>query len=138
MWIITAGILLTLSIFLSFPLSDRSQNAALVPDKTAFSNNVNQKEAVARDGFQEIELKVTSSAYLPSIIIAKKGLPLKIHVQTGENVGCARELLFPDFGVDAILTPGENKTLELYPTKTGTFPFHCSMDMIKGNLIIVD
>ncbi len=137
-WIITAGILLAFSIFLPFSLPDNNLNVSPASDKAVALDNPNQKEAAVQDGFQEIDLKVTSSAYLPSTIIAKKGLPLKIHVRAGEKVGCARELLFPDFGIDVILTPGENKTVEIYPAKTGTFPFRCSMGMIQGSLVVVD
>ncbi len=97
-----------------------------------------KEEAIIKGNYQEIELNITGSKYLPNVIVARKSILLKILVRAEENAGCAREIIFPDFGVDEIIPAGGSKVIEILPEKTGTYPFRCSMDMIHGKLIVVE
>lgn len=101
--------------------------------------NVNDeiiREAVMKSDYQEIDLQISATGYSPDVIIAKKGIPLKINVHSTEDAGCATEILFPDFNIDTKVPAGSSDLIEIMPAEEGTFQFRCSMDMYRGKLII--
>jgi plastocyanin domain-containing protein len=92
---------------------------------------------LSSDGsYQEIELLVTGVKYHPNVIRVKKDIPLRINTYASPDAGCGREIVFPDFGINEILQPGQLKVIELIPDESGEFKFRCSMDMIRGKLIV--
>ena len=147
--LITAGIVavivvLGLSVFLSFPLAQASSTTSITPadqalklpsSLQAFAQEV-RAEAVQKDGFQEAELRITQSRYEPNIIVAKKGIPLRITITADKTAGCARDISFPDFRIQSVVPVDTPVALELMPDKEGEFPFRCSMDMARGKLIV--
>lgn len=148
--LVIAIFLITISVILPFSIDTDKQSALKGSGSLSKENNQNsqlppylqelmkeeKKEAVIKGDYQEIELKIGASKYSPNVIIAKKGIPLKIYLYADENAGCTREILFPDFNVDKIVPAGGKETIEINPTEEGEFKFRCSMDMIKGKLII--
>ncbi len=94
-------------------------------------------EATVKNGYQEIDLKVTAVKYYPNVIVAKKGLPLRINVHMAENAGCAQEILFPDFKTGKLIPAGGSDVLEFTPDKEGIFGFRCSMGMVNGKLEVI-
>jgi len=143
-WGAAVFILLFASYFLQFSIEEKS--VVQTPKLTSQSTTLQlppalaqlvleeKKEAVLKDEFQEIDLRITGSKYSPNIILAKKGILLKIHAHADKNAGCAREIVFPDFNVDEIVPAGGTKTIEIMPANKGTFKFRCSMDMIRGKI----
>ncbi|MBI4146221.1 cupredoxin domain-containing protein [Candidatus Woesearchaeota archaeon] len=95
-----------------------------------------KKEAILKGSVQEVDLLMKDSAYSPNVIVAKKGIPLRIKVTAEESAGCAREIVFPDFKIRKIIPVGELTTIEFTPDKAGTFVYHCSMDMARGKLVV--
>lgn len=95
-----------------------------------------RQETTLKDNYQEIELRIGASKYSPNVIVAKKGIPLKINLYADENAGCTREIVFPDFNINAIVPAGGRETIEFTPEQEGEFIFRCSMDMVRGKLII--
>jgi hypothetical protein len=85
---------------------------------------------------QEVSLKISFSGYEPNTIYAKKGVPLKITATADSNAGCARAIVFPDFGVSKIIASGSSDVIEFTPDKTGEFEFRCSMGMFRGKLVV--
>jgi len=130
-------VVMGMSIFLEFPLASAQSSSSGIILPPAFQQKDIFATAVVRDGFQEVNLLVTQSRYEPNMIAVKRGIPLKIHVTTDETAGCAREIVFPDFGIRRIIPQGQIVTLELLPQKEGTFRFHCSMDMARGKIVVV-
>lgn len=138
-----AVILLLASIILSFPIESGSGKAI---DSLSSSQNYSTqsylltkeevKEATLKDGYQEAEIRITVASYSPNVIIAKKGIPLRISLYADETAGCAREIVFPDFGISKIVGSDKVETIEINPTQAGEFRFRCSMDMVRGKLII--
>lgn len=146
-WLIAFIVLLSISIFLSFSLEERTNLRNLVSQNTLQTNSVlppffqelmkeEKNETKLRDNYQEIDLRITSSKYSPNVIVAKKNILLRINIRADETAGCAREIVFPDFNIDKIVPAGGKETIEFTPTKEGTFKFRCSMDMVRGKLII--
>ena len=125
-------IILIVSVTLSF--SNDTKELKL-PKYLADAAKQESKEAVIKEGYQEINLRITSLGYKPNIIVAKKGIPLKINIDADDNAGCSREIVFPDFNINKII-PSEGTFIQIAPEKEGTYKFRCSMDMVRGNLII--
>jgi heme/copper-type cytochrome/quinol oxidase subunit 2 len=141
-WTLACIVVLGASVVLPFTLTDTSpaQNAASndvkLPGYLQQINKEIEATAVLKEGYQEINLKIENSLYSPNVIIVKKGIPLKINVQSTETAGCGAEIVFPDFKLRKIIPAGSNGVIELMPDKVGTFKFHCSMDMAKGKIIV--
>ncbi len=138
-----AAVLLLASVLLSFPIESASGKAI---SSLSSSQNYSTpsylltkeevKEATLKDGYQEAEIRITVASYSPNVIVAKKGIPLKINLRADETAGCAREVVFPDFGISKIVGPDKVETIEINPTQEGEFKFRCSMDMVRGKLIV--
>ncbi len=47
--------------------------------------------------------------------------------------GCTKALIIPAFGIAKVLSPSDNK-VEFTASKKGTFPFSCSMGMVRGTI----
>lgn len=87
---------------------------------------------------QEITINIGADKYSPNVIIAKKGIPLIINLVALPDSGCGREVIFPDFETDQIVPKNGQATIKINPTTVGEFGFRCSMDMVRGKLIIVE
>ncbi len=94
------------------------------------------KEAVMKNNYQEVGLQIRADGYSPDVIIAKKGVPLKINVTSDTDAGCAVELVFPEFNITRTIPAGKTDVIEIMPSEEGTFNYRCSMDMYRGKLVI--
>ena len=145
-WIATSIILLTVSIVLQFSIEDGVSRASLknyasgessLPPALQELMKEERKETVLKEGYQDVDLLVTSSKYSPNVIVAKKGIPLRINVQMSDNAGCTQEILFPDFRIGKLIPAGGSGTIEFIPDKEGFFKFRCSMSMVAGILEVI-
>lgn len=145
-WIAAAILLLAMSLILPFSVEDSIAKTSLKNYATGESSlppalqeltREERKETSLKEGYQEVDLRVTSSRYYPNVIVAKKGIPLRINVQMAKNAGCAQEILFPDFKIGKLITAGGSDVIEFTPDKEGSFRFRCSMDMVRGTLEVI-
>lgn len=95
-----------------------------------------KEEAVLINSIQEINLTINASGYYPDVIIAGKGILLKLNIHSEENAGCASTIVFPDFGINKTVPAGKTDSIEINTSQEGTFGFRCSMDMAKGELVV--
>jgi hypothetical protein len=86
------------------------------------------------DGKQEATI-VILNGYQPNIIIAKKGIPLKLNFDLQEE-GCTGTVVLKDFDLRATLLPDTVTAVEFTPSSSGSFTFACPMNMIEGTLVI--
>jgi Cu+-exporting ATPase len=93
------------------------------------------RRAEVRGGVQEVEITV-KGGYSPSLIHVQQGVPVRFVFDRRETGECSSRVVFPDFGVSKSLTPFDRTSLELLPTKTGTFGFACGMNMLHGTLVV--
>lgn len=145
-WFVVAVVLFLASFLLHFSIesgsgllavSNVTANGGLeIPEGLRQLVKEDKQDAVLRGDFQEVNLSISSSRYSPNVIVVKKGVLLRINARAEKNVGCANEILFPDFGIDEIIPVGGVKTIQFMPVKEGVFVFRCSMDMIKGKLVV--
>lgn len=143
-WTMACILLLGASVVLPFSVAE----AAPADLKAASNSNANlpaylqqitketETTAVQKDGYQEVNMRVENSLYSPNVLVVKKGIPLKINVQSTDSAGCGAEIVVPDFKLRKIIPAGSDGVIELMPEKEGTFKFHCSMDMAKGKIIV--
>lgn len=112
------------------------------PETNKMSMNISSnatmitKEAVMKNDYQEVSLRIKKDGYSPDIIIAKKGVPLKIYVTSDNDAGCAVKLVFPEFNINKAIPAGKTDVIEIMPSEEGTFIYRCTMNMYRGKLII--
>lgn len=87
------------------------------------------------DGRQFITMEVSAIGYAPDVLTVKKGIPVDWQIYGGDQLGCASTLVMSAFDVQEAIRPGENQ-IAFTPTKVGSFPFSCSMGMVKGTMIV--
>ncbi len=91
------------------------------------------------EGKQDIYLKATQyGTYDPSTLYVKKGIPVRIHYSADEYAGCGREVIFPEFKIRKLAPSQGEALIEFTPSKTGRFPFHCSMQMFRGTIEVIE
>lgn len=142
-------VIFLVSIFLSFPLEpaytladlQKNINSTDIPSSQNLTDSSSSKinetqQTTIKKKWQEASILITASQYLPNTIIAKKGLPLRLYLSANETAGCGRDIIFPDFNVRAIVQTGETKMIEIMPKESGIFPFSCSMNMLRGQLVV--
>ena len=95
-----------------------------------------KKETTVINNRQEITVQITSSKYSPNVILAKKDMPLTITLAADQYAGCGREVVFPGFSIKKIVPSGGFAVVELPALQEGTYQFHCSMNMIRGKIIV--
>ena len=87
-------------------------------------------------GPQEITI-VVAGGYRPDVIVAKKGMPLKLVFDRRESNPCSDELVLPEFGIRWPLPAHEKTVIEVTPQREGEFPFSCGMNMLHGRIRVV-
>lgn len=141
-WTIAAALLLALSLSLDFTLAQETPAAASSSQELrlpAYLQNINKETKgtpMIVNGRQEINVSISSNAYTPNTIEAKTGMPLRITFNANEDAGCGREVVIPDYSIKKIVPGGGNASVDLNPLKTGRYPFSCSMDMMRGTIIV--
>jgi Cu+-exporting ATPase len=91
--------------------------------------------ASGRAGKQEITI-VVSGGYSPDLIVAKRGVPLRLVFDRRESSPCSDEIVLPDFGVRRALPPFAKTAIEIVPETTGEFEFTCGMNMLHGKILV--
>ncbi len=89
------------------------------------------------NGKQLVTMEASAFGYNPDVITVRKGYPVDWEVYGGKNLGCASTLVMNAFNVQSPIRTGEN-TIAFTPTKTGTFPFSCSMGMVRGTMVVTE
>lgn len=89
------------------------------------------------DGKQIITMEVAATGYAPDTLTVRKGIPVDWQIYGGKSLGCAGTLIMRAFDVMSTIRSGEN-TVAFTPTKTGAFPFSCSMGMVRGTMVVVE
>ncbi|MDB4931756.1 MAG: hypothetical protein JWM10_4240, partial [Myxococcaceae bacterium] len=92
--------------------------------------------ALAQDaGVREVEV-VVEQAYAPSRIEAAPGERLRLRFVRRGYGGCTREVVFPTLGLRRELPTGEPVVVDLPPLPVGETPFQCSMNMVRGVVVV--
>jgi plastocyanin domain-containing protein len=90
---------------------------------------------IGTGGVQQITVAV-ESGYHPAVVYVRKKRPVQLVFERREQSGCSEEIAIPEFGVRKFLPAFQKTTIELVPTRAGTFEFTCGMGMLRGRLIV--
>lgn len=87
------------------------------------------------DGVAEVRLELRAGEYVPNVIHARAGAPLRLRIARGGDHACADRLLVPDLGAAAELVPGRTTEVTLPAAPAGAYLFTCGSRMVKGVLL---
>jgi plastocyanin len=73
--------------------------------------------------------------YSPAQITVDLGDTVTIEGDMSQLRGCTRAIVIPAFGVAKTLSASDN-IISFVASKKGTFPFSCSMGMVRGTLVV--
>jgi plastocyanin domain-containing protein len=122
--IIGIGGILLLSGIMVVLFQVSAQNGARVP-------------TVVGKASQSIRMTVTAGEYIPSTFTVPTGKPITWTVDGTKSAGCTAYLVSPELGISKKLAKGDNTIEFTAPTKPGVYKFSCSMDMVRGSMIVV-
>ena len=89
-------------------------------------------DSVTQDGVNIL----VDGGYQPSVIKLHKGKPTVLKITRKDANSCLEEIVLPDFKIKKYLPLNETIEINIKPTKTGEFPFHCGMNMFHGKIIV--
>jgi len=90
----------------------------------------------AGPGVQNRSVRITERGFEPATLTVRRGIRIRItFLRTADNT-CAKEVVFPDFGVKRDLPLNQPVVITLMPNRRGEFRFTCGMNMMNGKLIV--
>ncbi len=79
---------------------------------------------------------LVDGGYKPATIKVKKGQKTTLALLRKDENPCLEEFILPDFKIKKYLPVGKKVEIEVTPTQTGTFNFHCGMNMFHGKVVV--
>jgi Cu+-exporting ATPase len=101
----------------------------------AYARSRPQRARLARQGVQEATV-IVRERYRPAVIVARRGVPLRLRFIRDEDDPCSQKVIFPDFGISRSLPAHRTTAIEVTPNREGEFLFTCEMGMYQGTLIV--
>ena len=89
------------------------------------------QRATANQGVQVVDIAV-DGGYLPDRIVVQAGQPVRLNFFRKDPSSCLEKVLLPDFHKVADLMLNQTTSVEFTPQKSGTYTFHCGMNMFRG------
>ena len=86
-------------------------------------------------GLQEVTVRV-KGGYSPNLIEVKQGRPVRLTFVRQEESSCTEQVILSEFGIVRDLPVGKPVPIDFTPERTGDFPFHCGMNMVRGTLVV--
>lgn len=93
-------------------------------------------DAMARPKVQRVKITIDQNGFAPAGMKLRKGIPALVTFLRTTDATCAKEIVLPDFGIRRALPLNQPVVISFTPNKRGTFTFVCSMDMLRGQLIV--
>ncbi len=88
---------------------------------------------------EELTITFLNNRYQVDNPVVKAGSKVKVNLVNKAGYGCIQAFTFPSLGISEVVTPGNEKQLEIVvPQKAGDLAFSCSMGMYGGELKIVN
>ncbi len=84
----------------------------------------------------DLTIVVNNGVYTPARIVVAADKPVQLYVLRKDASACAEMLLIPDLDISENLPLNKTKTVSLPALKPGKYPFHCQMQMYRGELIV--
>lgn len=87
-------------------------------------------------GKEDLTIVVDAGTYQPSRIKIPADKPVTLQFIRKDASPCAEMVLFPDLDISDTLPLNKNKGIQLPALKAGVYPFHCQMQMYRGELSV--
>lgn len=93
-------------------------------------------EEVFKNGVQEVALIATDTGYLPSRVIVRKNIPVRLFLTSAS----ASTLCFvmDEFSLKKGIAAQTVEELRFLPTRAGTYRFYCPVKEIQGSVVVRD
>lgn len=105
--------------------------------RVAFANNASGDSAPIVNGYQIVEMKVTTHGYETNVKKLQAGIPVKLTLTTNSVAGCSRAFTIPDYNILKVLPQTGTNVIEFTPEKLGNLTYTCSMGMYSGYFDII-
>jgi len=92
--------------------------------------------AAAKAKVQTATVRITERGYEPYVLRFRRGVRTRITFLRVTDNTCAKEVIFPEFGIKRDLPLNQSVVVTLTPKKKGEFKFTCGMNMMRGKLIV--
>ncbi len=114
-------------------------NKLISPITNSFSASKREKTTAikSQNNIQEITINITGRGYKPNYIKVKKGIPVKLTLQSNGVYSCSLSFVLKGFGINANLESTDSQSFTFTPSKAGKYPFTCSMGMYTGILEVI-
>lgn len=106
--------------------------------RVIFGQNSSGADIKIVNGKQEVTITATNSGYKTSTNTIKKGVPVKLTINSKNVQSCARSFIIPSLNINKILPVNGNEVIEFTPTENGILNFSCGMGMYTGSFNIVE
>jgi Cu+-exporting ATPase len=80
---------------------------------------------------------VVDGGYAPDLIVARRGVPLRLVFDRRDASPCTDEVVLPDFRIRRSLPTGAKTSIDITPAREGEFSFSCGMNMLHGKIRVV-
>ena len=87
-------------------------------------------------GDKPATILVKDGSYQPSRLTLSPGQSATLVFRREDASPCAEQVLFPTLDICETLPLGKTVQLQLPPLASGTYPFHCQMQMYRGELLV--
>lgn len=94
-----------------------------------------KRDKVVAVAEEKVDILV-DGGYKPSVIKIKKGRKITISLLRKDTNSCLEEFILPDYKIKKYLPLNEKVEIEITSSKTGTFTFHCGMNMFRGKILV--
>lgn len=95
-----------------------------------------ESEGPADGGVQTVRITV-EGGYTPARVRLRAGRPVRLVFHRLDPSACVAQVIVPDLQRSLDLPLGDEATIELPPLEPGRYPFHCGMNMVRGELEVV-
>ncbi len=93
-------------------------------------------EEVYKNGVQEIALVATDVGYLPSRLIVRRNIPVRLFITSASAKTLC--VVMDEFSLRKGVAPQQVEELRFLPTKAGQYKFYCPVQEIQGSLVVRD
>jgi plastocyanin domain-containing protein len=80
---------------------------------------------------------VTAAGFEPSALRLQAGKLARVTFTRTTDETCAKEVVFPDYGIRRPLPLNQAVTVEFTPKTNARAGFVCGMNMLKGTLVVL-
>ena len=91
---------------------------------------------VFKNGVQEIALIATETGYLPSRLMVRKNIPVRLYLTSASPSTLC--FVLDEFSVKKGVATQAVEVIDLVPSKAGEYKFYCPVKEIHGSLVVRD